>query len=211
MRYFNFILLLLTLTVFACNNDSKPGETEPNQENKTNSKDTIKENRTEKPVDTATVKIENNVPDGSILKVGHLNTAEITSKMPEVKSVEVQLQNFAIKLDNDLKKEANTFQSKYDAYASDTSMSEALYQSRLIELQQMEQRLQELRVNSENELARKRQVLYEPIYNKVKKAIADVADEYGYGHVIDESIGSLVYGNSSYDITDLVMKKLGLK
>jgi outer membrane protein len=211
MRYFNFILLLLTLTVFACNNDSKPGETEPNQENKTNSKDTIKENRTEKPVDTATVKIENNVPDGSILKVGHLNTAEITSKMPEVKSVEVQLQNFAIKLDNDLKKEANTFQSKYDAYASDTSMSEALYQIRLIELQQMEQRLQELRVNSENELARKRQVLYEPIYNKVKKAIADVADEYGYGHVIDESIGSLVYGNSSYDITDLVMKKLGLK
>jgi outer membrane protein len=210
MRYFNFILLALSFTAFACNNASKQGDTETNKENTTHQKDTLKEENQEKPVDTAMVNIENTNPEGLIMKIGYLNTAEVTSRMPEVKSVDIQLQNFAKKLENDLAKEANAFQNKYDAYAKDTSMSEALYQSRLIELQQMEQRLQELRVNSENELARKRQLLYEPIFNKVKKAIEDVAEENGYTHVIDVSIGSLVYGNQSYDITKLVMKKLGI-
>ena len=53
----------------------------------------------------------------------------------------------------------------------------------------------------------------EPVYKKVGKAIEDTAKENGYTFVLNQQIGGLdviLYGDEKADISDLVLKKMGV-
>lgn len=53
----------------------------------------------------------------------------------------------------------------------------------------------------------------QPVYTKVGKAIEDVAKENGYTFILNQQIGGLdviLYGDEKNDVSDLVLKKLGV-
>ena len=53
----------------------------------------------------------------------------------------------------------------------------------------------------------------EPVYAKVGKAIEEVAKENAFTFVLNQQIGGLdviLYGDPSADISDLVLKKMGV-
>ena len=54
--------------------------------------------------------------------------------------------------------------------------------------------------------------LLQPIIEKAKKAIDDVAAENGFLYVFDMSMGAILYNSDqSVDLMPLVLKKLGVK
>ena len=61
-----------------------------------------------------------------------------------------------------------------------------------------------------DQLAKKRQDLYEPILAKVDKAMKEVATEKGLMLVFDASTQVLLYADESLDVTNLVKAKLGI-
>ncbi|MEQ8424237.1 MAG: OmpH family outer membrane protein, partial [Cyclobacteriaceae bacterium] len=60
----------------------------------------------------------------------------------------------------------------------------------------------------------KQDQLMSPVFNKVGKAIEDVAKEQGYSFIINpQLIGGgdiLLYSDEKYDISDNVLKKMGI-
>ena len=54
------------------------------------------------------------------------------------------------------------------------------------------------------------QELLEPILQKARQAIEDVASEGNYTYIFDKSVGSILYVKESENILDKVKKKLKL-
>jgi outer membrane protein len=53
----------------------------------------------------------------------------------------------------------------------------------------------------------------DPVYQKVGKAIEDVAKENGFSLILNNQISGLdviLYGDEKLDVSDLVLKKLGV-
>ena len=75
----------------------------------------------------------------------------------------------------------------------------------------MDQRIQTYQQSAQQRLQDKEKELLQPIIDRAKQAISDVAKENGYTYVFDTSAGALLYQQDSDDILPLVKKKLGLK
>ena len=210
------VLLVGGFWLAACNNSSeKSSQSEPVlkadtaiqpehpvlQEGSSDTTSPVKEVDTAKPVSAQTT---------NAMRLGYINSVEILDKMPDVKQADQRVQQFAQQLDQEIKRKSNELQQTYQAYSQDTSVSEALLKTRMLELQQMQQNLSDLQYNSQQELAQRKTKEYQPILKKIDDAIGKVAKREGYTHVLDASAGSLVYGDDQYDITPLVLKELGL-
>ena len=77
----------------------------------------------------------------------------------------------------------------------------------------MQQSLQEFQASAEQSMMKKRNDLLEPAIEKIGNAIKAVAEENAYTHIF--SAGSpgfdvLLYAREEDDVTDLVLKKLGV-
>jgi len=59
-------------------------------------------------------------------------------------------------------------------------------------------------------LQKKEQSLLQPIIDKAKNAINEVAKEGSFTYILDSSVGVVLYSVESDDILPLVKKKLGL-
>ena len=63
-------------------------------------------------------------------------------------------------------------------------------------------------------MQKKQSDLIGPVFEKVGKAIEEVALEHGYAYIINpQMIGGgdvLLYSNEQFNISDLVLKKLGV-
>ena len=62
----------------------------------------------------------------------------------------------------------------------------------------------------QQQMAAKRKDLYQPLLDKVNKAIADVAKEQAFTYVVDVTSGSLLYADEKNDLQNAVRQKLGL-
>jgi|GEM_PF-48904 len=143
-------------------------------------------------------------------RIGYISSVVILTSLPEVQQAEKQLQNFAQSLQSEIERQQNELQKKYTEYMADKEASQSIVEVRTQELQQMQQRIMQLQQNSEQELSKRKEQLYAPILKKVDAAIAEVAKKYGYTHVIDITAGSMVYADSSTDLTAMVLKSLGI-
>jgi outer membrane protein len=97
-----------------------------------------------------------------------------------------------------------------DYRANEAMMSDIIAQTKAEEIQSLEQRIQSFQQNAPQNLVKKESELYQPILDKAKKAIEDVAEEEGYTYVFDVSSGALLYQPDSDDILPLVKAKLGI-
>ncbi|MDR2908134.1 MAG: OmpH family outer membrane protein [Bacteroidales bacterium] len=148
----------------------------------------------------------------SQIKLGHINSGDLMRMMPELDSADQQLQKYV----KDYEEEALTIQTelqnKYnDFQANQNQYSDLIKQTKFKALQDLEARLQEYQQNAEKDLQDQRAKLFNPIMDKAKVAIEEVAKENKYTYIFDTTGGVLLYSTESDDITPLVKKKLNLK
>jgi outer membrane protein len=147
-------------------------------------------------------------------KVGYADVDYIFSQMPEAKQIDVELKSTQTMLKTQIETKAQDFQKKVADYnANMNTMLDAVRQNTERELQQMQQNLEKLQQDAQTTIQNKQTQLMEPVYKKVGKTIEEVATENGYSFILSQQIGGLdviLYGDEKMDISDLVLKKMGI-
>lgn len=144
-------------------------------------------------------------------KVAHINTSELMNAMPEMKDFEKKLKDYETLLRNQLEEMQNELQKDYTAYMNDTVSPPAIMEIKKKKLEDLQANIQQFTQTAEQDMQKKREELYMPIYKKAKTAINDVAKAKGFDYVLDssEGLGVLVI-NPANDLMNDVKKKLGI-
>ena len=144
-------------------------------------------------------------------KFGHINSAELLGMMSEIKDADKALQAYGAQLESQLKTMTDEYQAKVKDYQSKESlMADAIKQSKVKEITDLEARIQEFQQTAQQSAEKKKEELYSPILKKAENAIIDIAKENGYAYIFDTSVGAVIYGQDSDNIMELAKKKLGI-
>ncbi|MGV3504363.1 MAG: OmpH family outer membrane protein [Adhaeribacter sp.] len=145
-------------------------------------------------------------------KFGYINSAELLKLMPEAKKAEASLTTYV----RNLEKQFGTLQRDYqqritEFQSQENTMVDAVKQSRIKAITDLEQRMQQSQVSAQQQIAAKREALFKPILDKAEKSIKEVGKENNYDYIFDTSSGSFIYADESHNVLPLVKAKLGIK
>ncbi|MBL6874765.1 MAG: OmpH family outer membrane protein [Flavobacteriales bacterium] len=144
-------------------------------------------------------------------KFGFIDSQELLLLMPERKTAEEEVQTFAKSLESQLQAMTAEYQQSVQEYqANEATYTDLVKQDKVTEITGLEQRIQSFQQNAQQALQSKEQELLEPILQKARQAIEDVASEGDYTYIFDKSVGSILYVKESENILDKVKKKLKL-
>jgi outer membrane protein len=151
-------------------------------------------------------------------KFGHIKSQELMLSLPESdqakkaldaeqKSMTDQMETMNVELNN----KYNDYQVNDKLPAGDPKKwSEIVKADKEKEITGLQQRIQEFRDGAATTLQTKQQELFNPIIEKVNKAIKDVAKENKFTYIFD--VNTLLYfSEESIDITTMVKAKLAVK
>ena len=147
-------------------------------------------------------------------KVGYADVDYIFNQMPESKQIDSELKSLQTQLKNQIDTKYQDYQKKLGDYqANINTMIDAVRANTERELVQMQQNIEKLQQDAQTTVQSKQTQLMDPVFKKVGKAIEDVAKENGFTFILSQQIGGLdviLYGDEKMDISDLVLKKLGV-
>ena len=144
-------------------------------------------------------------------KFGYIDSQELLLLMPERKSAETEVQNFAKSLEAQLASMTAEYQESVQEYQiNETTYTDLVKQDKVAEITGLEKRIQTFQQNAQQSLQTKEQELLEPILSKARKAIEDVATEGDFTYIFDKSVGSILYAKESENVLTLVKNKLNL-
>ena len=149
-------------------------------------------------------------------KIGWADWNYIMENMPESKAMQTELQTYATQLDTYLKGKQQELQTKYEAFTKlPATTPEAIKADKQRELQTLDEGLQKSQQDAQTGMQKKQQDLMQPILDKIQKNIEIVAKENAYTFILNPDLGGemttiLLYADKTYDISDLVLKKMGI-
>lgn len=144
-------------------------------------------------------------------KIGHLNAQEIFDVMPEKDSLESLYEGKVLSLQKELEEMQLEYQRAEQNYISnEASWTDARKQIEQNTLQNMAMGIQAYNQTAQEEIQQFYVDLMAPTENKIKDAIKKVSEDNGFSYIIDISLGSVIYFDGGIDITDLVLKELGI-
>ena len=144
-------------------------------------------------------------------KIAHVNLDSLISIMPESKTAQQSVQDYAKQLEQQVTAMQTELQTKYAEYQEKSKdLAEVVRASKEKELNDLNQRIQDFQQQAQADYQKKSAELSKPVYEKAKKAIDQVAKENGYKYVLDTSTGIVIYNEPADDIIALVIKKLGI-
>ena len=145
-------------------------------------------------------------------KVGTVNSDLIIGQMPQMKSVLRRVDNFAKQLDSTFTVKTEDYKKKVEAFkAEEKIMTDADKKARVQELAGLEVEMNKFRKNGSAMMQLRRDEYMRPIYKKVSEVIAEVAKANGYTQILTTQGNEFAYVDKRFDITQLVMDKLGIK
>ena len=147
------------------------------------------------------------------VKLGHVNSQEILSLMPERTTIEKTINDLQGQWEKEMVKMREEYSAKITEFRDkQATMPESIKQARQSEIAELEQRISTFNQTATTDLQKKNQELFAPVIEKVRKAINEVGSENGYLYIFDLGSQSIIYQSpKSNDVTPLVKKKLGLK
>ncbi len=144
-------------------------------------------------------------------KLGHINTNELLRQMPGRDSAQAELERYARELETTFMEMQDEFQRKYQEYLEkQETFSPLVRQSRERELESLQQRIMEFQESAQEDLMQQEERLLNPIIQKARTAIREVADENGFTYIFDTSGGSVLYWDRGENIMPMVREKLDL-
>ncbi len=147
-------------------------------------------------------------------KIAFVNTQEILNQIPEYEEAQEKIDALAKQYQENIEKASKQIDKLYSTYQADKILlSETMRNKREEEINKAKFTLSNLKMKhfgSNGDLYKERQKLIKPIQDKVYTAIQEVAQKGSYAFVLDSASDvAVLYYNSKYDKTDLVLKKLG--
>ena len=143
-------------------------------------------------------------------KIGIVDSQKVLSEMPEMKSMQSELDNLAKKYEDTLVQLQKEFQTKYQDFVKEQeTMVESIKSRKQQELEDLSKRIQDLNNVAQQDMQKKQVELFAPIQTKLREAINKVGNDGGFTYIMDAS-QMLYVGNGSEDVTSLVKSKLGL-
>lgn len=151
----------------------------------------------------------------SNLKFGHINTQAILSAMPELKTIDEQLESEYKKLEaqlTDMQETLKNLQTEYVTKMQENTLSPEERSSLETQMYEGNQKVQSFYQQSQQSLQTKEQELKKPVYDKVTTAIQQVGEENGFLYIFEETGGLAIYkSEKSVDVGPLVKAKLGIQ
>lgn len=145
-------------------------------------------------------------------KSGYISVEQVVSLMPEIPKIDTALQKFqADSLNAEFASLVQEYQYK-DSLLTKTDTTKipvAVKRQHRQDLEQIAYQVQNWQQISQNVMQNKQQEMLAPVYQRVMKAINDVAKENGYGFVYNQEV--LLVAPPSDNLLPLVAKKLNLK
>lgn len=144
------------------------------------------------------------------MKIAYVNMNEIYTVMPEIGEMESKLTTLNENYTKELKSMEDEYNKKYTDFVNQQdSLTENIKIRRMGELQDMQERVQNLVQVAQEDMQKQQQTLMAPIREKIMTAIKSVGDEKGYTYILDPQVFLHVGGNA-IDATAFVKTKLGL-
>ncbi|MGH2552259.1 MAG: OmpH family outer membrane protein [Chitinophagaceae bacterium] len=149
-------------------------------------------------------------------KYAIIDTRYILDKMPDYKTAQQQLDEFAANWQKDIDAKQTELDNMYKSYeAEQVMLSDELKKKREDQLFNKEKDLRDLqrkRFGFEGDLFKKRQELVKPIQDKVYNAVQKIAGLRGYDFVLDKSEGiTIIFADPKLDKSEDVLKELGVR
>ncbi|WP_289053650.1 OmpH family outer membrane protein [Carboxylicivirga marina] len=147
------------------------------------------------------------------MKFGHINSTEILQAMPELKSVETQMEAEFNEKEAQFTTMQEDLQAKQQAYQQEAAgLSATDRAAREQELMEMNQKVQNYYMLSQQQIQAKQNELQAPIIQKLKAAIQEVGDEEGFLYIFEMTSRVPVFASDkSIDVAPLVKAKLGIQ
>ena len=144
-------------------------------------------------------------------KIGHVNSSDVVTAMPQRDSIKVQLEQLL----EFFKKELATKESEYTGTlnkykAGISTMSPMVKEATEAKLVALQEEINTIQQSAQSQLQEQEQKMLEPLQKKVKDAIDKVAKAGKFAYIFDISTGVALYHEGGIDITDLVKKELGI-
>lgn len=145
-------------------------------------------------------------------KFGHVDFNELLMLMPERKAAETNIQAYAKQLEGQLQSMSQEWESKVADYQqNEKNLTEIMRKTKVKEITDLEARIKDFQQTAQEDLQQKENELLQPMIEKAKKAIEEVAKENKYTYIFDSSLGVLLYSPESDDVMPLIKKKLAIK
>lgn len=145
-------------------------------------------------------------------KVGTVDSEYVISKMPQLTAVQTRISSYGTKLDSSFSIKVKEYDTKVDAFnKAEKTMTEEVKKTKYAEIAELDQDLKKFRQNGAQLMQIRRDELLRPLYKKVTEVIAEVAKANGYSQILTITGNELAYLDTKYDITKLVLAKLGIK
>ncbi len=144
-------------------------------------------------------------------KFGHINFAELYSIMPGQDTAQAQYEQYARGLQAQMENMQKELETKFLDYQTNmATMSEIIKQTKEKEIQDLQARIEAFNMSATQDLQAKEAQLTQPLIERAKKAVQDVAKANGFTYIFNSSEGLLLYSEPSDNIMPLVKKQLGL-
>lgn len=149
-------------------------------------------------------------------KYAFVDTEYIMDNIPAFKAAQEQLDQVSAQYQKELESIHAEIEQMYADYqAESVLLSEEMKRKRedvIISKEKEYKKLQQKYFGREGDLYKKRQGLIKPIQDDVYNAIQDIANEGNYAVIFDKAGGTtMLFTNPKFDLSDLVLQKMGYK
>lgn len=148
------------------------------------------------------------------IKIGYTDVDYILSQLPESKQIEADLAAYQKQLQNQLQAKTQEFEQKYDAYQKGAAtMTDIVRADKEEELRNLQSSIQKFSKDADESLQKKQADALKPVYDKIQKAIDDVAKENGYNYIFSSYVAGvpvLLFATEQDNVSELIFKKLGV-
>jgi outer membrane protein len=144
---------------------------------------------------------------------GHITSEQLLQAMPEYDTAQQAVQDLRQQYDLEIERIQVEINKKIEEFnQTEATMSDLIKEAKASEIQEMQVRLQNFAQTAQQDLQQQSMMLIQPVMDKARKAIDEVAKEKGLIYVFDLSQGNPVYvSEASMDMLEPVKAKLGLQ
>lgn len=144
------------------------------------------------------------------IKIGYIKLEKVFDEWPETERANTELQNYEAQLDSRLQAKINDFQTKLANYQQTAANMDAVTRKDAeTEIENLQAQIEEFETNAQQSISAKNLALLNPIQDKLKQTIDQVAKENGYTHIFTYGTSLVFTSDKTGDISFKVAQKLG--